>query len=176
METKKKRGQQGPTEEETDGPSVEAKTEETEGKPAAKKEGKRGKYRRDKPWDTDDVDHWKIEEFKPEHNPGGMLEESSFACLFPQYREKYLKEVWPEVKRALGQHFVKAELDLIEGSMTVRTTKKTFDPYIIIKARDMIKLLARSVPIAQARKILDDGMFCDIIKIGGMVRNKVSSL
>ncbi|KFG49486.1 putative ribosomal rna assembly protein mis3 [Toxoplasma gondii GAB2-2007-GAL-DOM2] len=172
METKKKRGQQGPTEEETDGPSVEAKTEETEGKPAAKKEGKRGKYRRDKPWDTDDVDHWKIEEFKPEHNPGGMLEESSFACLFPQYREKYLKEVWPEVKRALGQHFVKAELDLIEGSMTVRTTKKTFDPYIIIKARDMIKLLARSVPIAQARKILDDGMFCDIIKIGGMVRNK----
>nr|PUA89768.1 putative KRR1 small subunit processome component [Toxoplasma gondii TgCATBr9] len=135
METKKKRGQQGPTEEETDGPSVEAKTEETEGKPAAKKEGKRGKYRRDKPWDTDDVDHWKIEEFKPEHNPGGMLEESSFACLFPQYREKYLKEVWPEVKRALGQHFVKAELDLIEGSMTVRTTKKTFDPYIIIKVQ-----------------------------------------
>ncbi|KEP66182.1 UNVERIFIED_CONTAM: ribosomal rna assembly protein mis3, putative [Hammondia hammondi] len=172
METKKKREQQGPTEKETDGPSVEAKTEETAEKPAAKKEGKRGKYRRDKPWDTDDVDHWKIEEFKPEHNPGGMLEESSFACLFPQYREKYLKEVWPEVKRALGQHFVKADLDLIEGSMTVRTTKKTFDPYIIIKARDMIKLLARSVPIAQARKILDDGMFCDIIKIGGMVRNK----
>lgn len=62
-----------------------------------------------------------------------MLEESSFACLFPQYREKYLKEVWPEVKRVLAAHFVKAELNLIEGSMTVRTTKKTYDPYIIIK-------------------------------------------
>ncbi|CDJ37791.1 ribosomal RNA assembly protein, putative [Eimeria tenella] len=133
---------------------------------------KKGKYRKDKPWDTDDIEHWKIEPFRPEDNPFGLCEESSFAVLFPKYREKYLKEIWREVQKELSVHFVAAELDLAEGSMTVRTTKKTFDPYIILKARDMIKLLARCVPLQQAKKILEDDMMCDIIKIKGMVRNK----
>ncbi|KAL7749492.1 ribosomal RNA assembly protein krr1 [Sorochytrium milnesiophthora] len=130
------------------------------------------KYRRDKPWDTEDIDKWKIEPFLPEHNPAPFLEESTFASLFPKYREAYLREVWPNVTKALDKHGIACVLDLIEGSMTVKTTRKTYDPFIIFKARDLIKLLARSVPFLQAVKILEDGMASDIIKIGNIVRNK----
>lgn len=114
----------------------------------------------------------KIPEFKREHNVNGLLEESSFATLFPQYRVQYLREVWPLVQKTLEENGVKAELDVVEGSMTVRTTRKTWDPYIIIKARDMIKLMSRSVPYEQARRVLEDDVSSDIIKIGKMVRNR----
>lgn len=101
-----------------------------------------------------------------------MVEESSFSTLFPKYREKYLKECWPLVQKALDPHHLKAELDLIKGSMSVKTTRKTWDPYIIIKSRDIIKLLSRSVPYEQAIRVLDDEVSCDIIKIKNLVRNR----
>lgn len=108
-------------------------------------------YDKPKPWDDDSVDHWRVEPFRPEDNRVGLLQESSFACLFPKYREKYLREAWPGVTRALKEVGIACELNLVEGSMTVKTTRKTYDPFAIIKARDLIKLLSRSVPAAQVR-------------------------
>lgn len=116
---------------------------------------------------------WKLKPFTKEDNPTGMLEESSFATLFPKYREKYLKDSWPEVTRVLKEKLgVRCELDLVEGSMTVRTTKKTYDPYAILQARDVIKMLSRGVPVHQALRATNDDVFSDVIKISGYVQNK----
>ncbi|KYQ91673.1 hypothetical protein DLAC_07449 [Tieghemostelium lacteum] len=119
------------------------------------------------------VDPWKTEPLNKEDVPKRVLyEDSSFATLFPKYREKYLKEIWPLVEEALKENGIECKLDLIEGSMTVTTTKKCWDPVAILKARDLIKLLSRSVPFPHAKKVLKDDFNCDIIKIGGFVRNK----
>ena len=51
---------------------------------------------------------WK-DTFTKEDNKGGVMGESSFATLFPKYREVYLKKCWPLVKTTLskrvGSHF-----------------------------------------------------------------------
>lgn len=58
-------------------------------------------HKKDKPWDDDDtLDRWKQDPFTPADNTAGpFAEESSFATLFPKYRELYLKEAWPLITR-----------------------------------------------------------------------------
>jgi len=124
------------------------------------------------PAEENPADYWKLHPFTRADNPTGLVEESSFATLFPKYREQYLKDNWAIVTRALKPEGIICELDLREGSMTVRTTSRTYDPYAIIKARDVIKMLSRGVPVKQAIRAMEDEMFCDVIKISGLVRNR----
>ena len=55
-------------------------------------------------WDDESIDHWKIEEFKPGDMKAPLVEESSFATLFPKYREQYLRKAWPNVVKALREY------------------------------------------------------------------------
>ncbi|KAI4995029.1 hypothetical protein ZWY2020_034932 [Hordeum vulgare] len=136
-----------------------------------------GKSRRRKgrPSDEDDPGSsnlLKAEKLEPSSNEGALLEATSFSTTFAKDREEYLLEAWPIVKGALKEQGVSCKLSLSEGSMTVSTTRKTSDPYIVVKARDLTKLLSRGVPVHQAIKILNDDMTCDIIKIGDLIRNR----
>ena len=105
--------------------------------------------------------------------PGGSccVAETSFATLFPGYLEKYVSSVWPAAEAVLKQYKLAGKLDLVEGSITVMTTRHTWDPYAIIKARDFAKLIARNVPVSQAQKIFEPKMVCNIIKIGQTSKN-----
>ena len=112
--------------------------------------------------------------FTAEDNPhGGPIETSSFTELFPKYREAYIKEVWPLIEKFLSDsHNIDCELDLVENKMTVTTTRKTWDPWAIMNAKMLIKLLSRSVPFEQALKVFDDDKTCAIVKIDSLCRNK----
>jgi hypothetical protein len=47
---------------------------------------------------------WKEPGITKEENPHGMVSESSFATLFPKYKEAYINECWPLVKKTLADH------------------------------------------------------------------------
>uniref|UniRef100_A0A915EMI7 KRR-R motif-containing protein 1 n=1 Tax=Ditylenchus dipsaci TaxID=166011 RepID=A0A915EMI7_9BILA len=94
---------------------------------------------------------WNISTFNQEDNPTGL--------------RKYIREVWPLLKKSFADHHLKCDLDVLEGTMTVRTSRKTFDPFILFKARDVIKLIARSVPYEHAIRVLDDDVFCDLVRM-----------
>eukprot|EP01060_Flectonema_neradi_P003537 TRINITY_DN1227_c0_g4_i1.p1 TRINITY_DN1227_c0_g4~~TRINITY_DN1227_c0_g4_i1.p1 ORF type:complete len:317 (+),score=72.77 TRINITY_DN1227_c0_g4_i1:52-1002(+) len=115
---------------------------------------------------------WEMEEWTKDSAKVQLTQSSKFATLFPKYLENYFQTIWSEVLTVLKHHELDGKLNLIEGSMTVTTTRKTWDPYSIIKARDFIKLLSRSVPLHQAQKIFRDDITYDIIKISSFVRNK----
>src|SRR3989338_7552692 len=132
---------------------------------------KKNKYRKPKPWDDESIDHWKPVKME-ENERAEILVESSFGTLFPKYRESYINGVWFEVEVFLRERGVRAELDLRKGSMMVFSTPAMRDPYALIAARDVIKLLARSVPFASAKRVFEDGIACEVIKINGLVRNK----
>ncbi len=82
------------------------------------------------------------------------------------------KHPFLENASSLGPKLRKDVTDAETTYRSVKTTRKTYDPASILNARDLIKLLSRSVPAPQAIKVLEDGMACDIIKIRNQVSNK----
>lgn len=53
------------------------------------------------------------EPFAKEDMKNPLTEESSFAVLFPAYREKYLREAWPQVTSLLKEHNLSCQVPLV---------------------------------------------------------------
>jgi len=113
----------------------------------------------------DEKNKWKQLVVTPDDKIAPPVAKSQFRVKFPAHREHYLKAAWPEVNKMMQKFGIKAILDLVEGEMKVQTTRKMWDPWAIMNARDFIQLLARSVPLMQAIKIFDDDMYSQIVQL-----------
>jgi hypothetical protein len=72
------------------------------------------------------------------------------------FREKYLQETWPLIIKTLNTFGIKCELDLREGSMTVRTSRKTWDPYAIVQGFNfLINLVLHSKLVTSSNSLRD---------------------
>jgi hypothetical protein len=58
---------------------------------------------------------WKVDPFTKEDNTNPFTEESSFATLFPKYREQYLRENWGLVTKALDKQVQTTTIQLTIG-------------------------------------------------------------
>lgn len=77
-------------------------------------------YKKEKLWDIDDVDKWKVDLFIKEDLFGVFLEEFLFMILFFKYCECYLKDFWLFVIKFLEKYGIDVVLDFIEGFMIVK--------------------------------------------------------
>ncbi|EFC50278.1 predicted protein, partial [Naegleria gruberi] len=112
--------------------------------------------------------------YTEEDNPNGLADRSDFVILFPEYREQYLKEHFTVIESTLGASpfYLKTTLNCKEGKIIIETTERTFDPFIIFKGRDCLQLVSRGVAFEEAKRVLEDNVFSEVMKIGNLCRNK----
>jgi hypothetical protein len=68
--------------------------------------------------------------------------------------------MWPQVVARLEPLGIDAKLDTSAFRMEVTTTARTWDPYAILKARELVRLVARGMSATAAAKVLEDGFDC----------------
>mmetsp|Transcript_1000 Transcript_1000/g.2177 ORF Transcript_1000/g.2177 Transcript_1000/m.2177 type:complete len:284 (+) Transcript_1000:627-1478(+) len=103
---------------------------------------------------------------------GSLTCETKFKIVFPKYQEQKIKESWKIIKKILASLSIYSKLEISFGFILISTTKFTKDPFSIIKGRDFLKLISRSVPVEQAAKIFEDDIYCEILKISNLCKNK----
>lgn len=94
-----------------------------------------------------------------------FLEVSSFEVMFPKHRTAYFQSIEKYAVKACEVKKILLEIDYDATLLRVSTTQATRDPFIILKAFELIQLLGRSFLLESAIKVLDDGFTSEIIPV-----------
>lgn len=101
-----------------------------------------------------------------------FVAESEFDVCYPSYREGYIKENISKIEEALNSKKLTLEIDYATRILWVKTNKETCDPYIIVKGHQFLRLLCRGIELKEALRVLEDDVFCEIVKVRNLVKNK----
>jgi len=104
---------------------------------------------------------------------GKFVEKSEFKDKYPKYLMKYISESLPIMKEVLKTYGIKIGNDDKNNELSVETTDETWDPYSIVKARQFIELVCRSLPVERAQEVFHDDNTSAILKIKGLCAEKV---
>merc|ERR1712131_431275 len=84
----------------------------------------------------------------------------------------YLKSVEKYLEKAISAKKVEFSINYENCTMYVKTNDKTRDPYIIIKAHELINLVAKGMQLVDAIEILKDDVFSEIVQIDQLVKDQ----
>ena len=104
-----------------------------------------------------------MENFNEEIFKNKFTEVSEFSVIFGKNKINYIKSISKYLKKALEAKKISFEINWDESKMIVKTTDKTRDPYIIIKANELIMLISSGMMAEDCINILEDDVYSEII-------------
>ena len=100
-----------------------------------------------------------------------FVEMTEYSVLFAKSRSNYIKSIEKYLQKAVEAKKLTFEINWNTNTMFVRTNKMTRDPYIIIKAQELLELISKGVLLENCINLLEDGVFSEIIYINVLTRN-----
>ncbi|OQS54821.1 dbe [Ecytonucleospora hepatopenaei] len=100
-----------------------------------------------------------------------FVETSVFEVIFPKIRFNYIKSIQNFIEKVLKEKKIGFEVNFDTCTMKVFTTSATRDPYIIIKANELIQLLSKGMSFEECVDVLNDGVFSEIIHTNVLTKN-----
>lgn len=90
-----------------------------------------------------------------------FAEMSEFKLLIAQHRLEYIKSNISNMQQIINGY--KLSIELEDNTITLSTTKRTRDPYAIIKLRDIVNIILKGVPYEKALNAFTDEFVVDNI-------------